>query len=139
MSTDSTQPAEENIETVVKAAPIAPAKKMPYRPRVSAGWWLPGIAEYKVSQWLQQLTAVNALEASRRKLTEPQIRKEALSLKYRAKSGEPASSLLPETYSLVREAGYRALNMRHYDVQILGGTALFHGCITRCRRAKARR
>lgn len=103
--------------------------KLPSRPRVSAGWIVPGIATYKVNQWIAQLAAVNALEESRKKLTEPQIRKEALSLKYRAKSGEPASSLLPETYSLIREAASRALNMRHYDVQILGGTALFHGCI----------
>ncbi|MFN9912854.1 MAG: preprotein translocase subunit SecA, partial [Pirellulaceae bacterium] len=34
-----------------------------------------------------------------------------------------------ETYSLVREAGRRSLRMRHYDVQILGGIALFYGCI----------
>ncbi len=118
------------MKPTTNPVPVRSSSKMPYRPRVSAGWWLPGIAEYKVSQWLEQLTAVNALEPARRQLTEPQIRKEALSLKYRAKSGEPAASLLPETYSLVREAAFRALNMRHYDVQILGGTALFHGCIT---------
>ena len=127
--TDSTPPLER-IESNFVPVPIVPPTKMPYRPRVTAGWWVPGIASYKVGQWIQQLSAVNALEIARQKLTEPQLRKEALSLKYRAKSGEPASSLLPETYSLVREAANRSLNMRHYDVQILGGTALFHGCIT---------
>lgn len=120
----------DRIESNFVPVPIVPPTKMPYRPRVTAGWWVPGIASYKVGQWIQQLSAVNALETARQKLTEPQLRKEALSLKYRAKSGEPASTLLPETYSLVREAANRALNMRHYDVQILGGTALFHGCIT---------
>jgi preprotein translocase subunit SecA len=44
-------------------------------------------------------------------------------------SGEPLSSLLAEAFSLVREAGRRALNMRHFDVQLLGGAALFDGCI----------
>jgi preprotein translocase subunit SecA len=102
---------------------------LPYRPHVSAGWALPGIARYKVSQWLEQTRAVNAWESNRRELTEPQIRKEALSLIYRAKSGEPLSSLVPEMYSLIREAARRSLNMRHYDVQILGGICLFHGCI----------
>jgi preprotein translocase subunit SecA len=72
---------------------------------------------------------VNGLEEGRRGLSDSQLRKEALSLKYRVKSGEPASALLPETYSLVREAGRRSLRMRHYDVQILGGIALFYGCI----------
>ncbi len=102
---------------------------LPYRPHVSAGWSIPGVARYKVSQWLEQTRAVNALEDGRRALTDPQLRKEALSLIYRAKSGEPLSDLLPESYSLIREAGRRSLNMRHYDVQILGGICLFHGGI----------
>jgi preprotein translocase subunit SecA len=72
---------------------------------------------------------VNQWEENRRALSLQQIKKEFLSLIYRAKSGEPLGSLLPETYSLVREAGRRALNMRHYDVQILGGVCLYHGCI----------
>jgi len=130
MTTELTPQPIDNIEPSIRPVPSPPPTKMPYRPRVSAGWWIPGVASYKVNQWIQQLAEVNAMEASRKKLTEPQLRKEALSLKYRAKSGEPASALLPETYSLIREAGHRALNMRHYDVQILGGTALFHGCIT---------
>src|SRR6185436_18725318 len=50
----------------------------------------------------------------------------SLSLRYRARSGEPLNDLLPEAYALVREAAQRALGMRHYDVQILGGVALHH-------------
>lgn len=103
---------------------------LPYRPHVSAGWAMPGVARYKVGQWLEQTRDVNAWENHRRELTEPQLRKEALSLIYRAKSGEQLSQLVPEAYSLVREAGRRALNMRHYDVQILGGICLFHGGIS---------
>jgi preprotein translocase subunit SecA len=48
---------------------------------------------------------------------------------YRAKSGEPLAKLLPEAYALVREASRRTIGQRHYDVQIIGGMALFHGCI----------
>ncbi|AMV30993.1 preprotein translocase subunit SecA [Pirellula sp. SH-Sr6A] len=102
---------------------------LPYKPHVSAGWKLPGVAQYKVNQWLGQVRLVNSWESQRRGLSDSQIRKEALSLIYRAKSGELLEDLLPETYSLVREAGRRAMNMRHYDVQILGGTCLFYGCI----------
>ncbi|MFN7451000.1 MAG: preprotein translocase subunit SecA [Pirellula sp.] len=114
------------------SVPAQESKKLhlPYKPHVSAGWKIPGVAAYKVNQWLEQTRAVNAWEARRRELKDGQIRKEALSLVYRAKSGETLESLLPETYSLVREAGRRALNMRHYDVQILGGTCLFYGCIS---------
>src|SRR5207244_10502208 len=46
-----------------------------------------------------------------------------------AKSREPLTLLMPEAYALVREAGRRKLNMRHFDVQILGGIALYHRSI----------
>jgi preprotein translocase subunit SecA len=126
-------PTPEKSTPTISSAPATkvPDRKLhlPYRPHVTAGWILPGVARYKVNQWLEQTRAVNALEQPRQELTEPQLRKEALSLIYRAKSGEPLSDLLPESYSLIREAGRRALNMRHYDVQILGGICLFHGGI----------
>ena len=58
------------------------------------------------------------------------LRKHSLALRYRAMAGEKLSSILPEAYALVREAGRRALSMRHYDVQLIGGVALYEGCIT---------
>ena len=63
------------------------------------------------------------------KLNDEQLRKRSLSLRYRAKSGEPLSKLLVEAYALVREAGRRTINMRHFDVQMLGGIAMFHRSI----------
>ncbi len=103
--------------------------QLPYRPHVAAGWKIPGVGTYKINQWLEQARAVNGLEENRKSLSDPQLRKEFLSLIYRAKSGEPLETLLPECYSLVREAGRRKMNMRHYDVQIFGGVCLYHGCI----------
>jgi preprotein translocase subunit SecA len=61
--------------------------------------------------------------------TDHQLRKLSLSLKYRARSGEPLDNMLPEAYSLVREAGRRTLGMEHYPVQLLGGVAIHHGSI----------
>src|SRR6185295_15357448 len=55
--------------------------------------------------------------------------KRSLSLQYRLKSHEPSERLLPEAFALVREAGRRTLNMRHFDVQLLGGIAMFHHSI----------
>lgn len=103
--------------------------QLPYRPHVAAGWKIPGVGAYKINQWLKQAQAVNSWEENRKALSDPQLRKEFLSLIYRAKSGESLEALLPECYSLVREAGRRKMNMRHYDVQIFGGVCLYHGCI----------
>ena len=103
--------------------------QLPYRPHVAAGWKIPGVGAYKINQWLKQARDVNGWEENRKALSDPQLRKEFLSLIYRAKSGESLEALLPECYSLVREAGRRRMNMRHYDVQIFGGVCLYHGCI----------
>ncbi|MBM3966138.1 MAG: hypothetical protein FJ308_13900, partial [Planctomycetes bacterium] len=115
--------------TKVNTESTKPTLQLPYRPFVAAGWKIPGVGRYKINEWMEKARAVNLLEEGRRQLTDPQLRKEALSLVYRAKSGEPLGTLLPETYSLIREAGRRRLNMRHYDVQIFGGVCLFDGCI----------
>src|SRR5262249_36443027 len=62
-------------------------------------------------------------------LADDELRKRSLALRYRAKSREPLTTLMPEAYALVREAGRRKLNMRHFDVQILGGIAMHHRAI----------
>lgn len=62
-------------------------------------------------------------------LTQDELRRTSLSLRYRALSGEPLDKLLPEAYALMREASRRTLNMRHFDVQILGGIAMHGGAI----------
>lgn len=103
--------------------------RIPGTPRIAAGWMIPGAGTVRVRKWMAALQAVADLESRTRKFEPDQIRKESLSLRYRAMSGEPLAKLLPEAFALVREAGRRALNMRHFDVQILGGAALFDGCI----------
>ena len=50
-------------------------------------------------------------------------------MRYRARSGEPLARLLPEGFALVREAARRTIDMRHFDVQMLGGIAMFHRSI----------
>ncbi|MFN6137217.1 MAG: hypothetical protein ACK480_01780, partial [Planctomycetota bacterium] len=73
--------------------------QLPYRPHVAAGWKIPGVGTYKINQWLEQARAVNGWEENRKSLSDPQLRKEFLSLIYRAKSGEPHETLLTECYS----------------------------------------
>jgi preprotein translocase subunit SecA len=124
-------------ETAEGTAPVASIEgaiddrpaSLPSKPRISAGLRLPGVALWRVNRWINALKLVNSLEEKTRQLTDQQMRKESLALRYRAMSGEPLSELLPEAFALVREAGRRTLNMRHFDVQIIGGAALFEGCI----------
>ena len=51
----------------------------------------------------------------------------------RINEGESLDDILPEAFALVREAGKRALNMRHFDVQLIGGMVLHHGNISEMR------
>ncbi|MEM6980998.1 MAG: preprotein translocase subunit SecA, partial [Planctomycetota bacterium] len=83
----------------------------------------------RMARWRRQLAAVNALEPTLKSADDVALRKRSLALRYRAMAGEKLRELLPEAYALVREAGRRKLSMRHYDVQIIGGIALFEGHI----------
>lgn len=84
---------------------------------------LPG----RLGWWRNRVVEVAALEPELKELTNTQLKKRSLSLQYRARSGEKLDSLLVEGSALCREAARRTLNMRHYDVQILGGIAMYHG------------
>ncbi|MFT5523019.1 MAG: preprotein translocase subunit SecA [Pirellulaceae bacterium] len=62
-------------------------------------------------------------------VTDEQLLKASLSLRYRARSGESLDDLLPEAFGLVRQASHRAIGMRHYPVQLEGGISLQQGAI----------
>jgi len=72
---------------------------------------------------------INDIEPRFASLDDSEICRESLSLRYRAGCGEALSALLPEAYALVREASRRTKGMRHYDVQMLGGTIIFGGAV----------
>ncbi|MCL2744090.1 MAG: translocase [Planctomycetaceae bacterium] len=83
----------------------------------------------RLARWYNVLNRINSLEEPLKNLSNTEIKKAGLSLRYRAKSGESLKSLLPEAFALVREASRRTIGLRHFDVQILGGTAMFHRSI----------
>jgi len=72
---------------------------------------------------------VNALEPSVRSLTDEQLRGKTTGFRERFAAGETLDELLPEAFAVVREAGRRVLNMRHFDVQLIGGSVLHKGKI----------
>ena len=75
----------------------------------------------RISQWAGYVPRIAALEEPLTQQSDFDLKKTSLSLRYRARSGEPLDRLLLEAFALVREAGRRRLNMRHFDVQMLGG------------------
>jgi len=72
---------------------------------------------------------INSLESSIEKLTNGELKDKTIEFKERYAKGETLNSLLPEAFAVVREAGKRALNKRHFDVQMIGGYFLFQGRI----------
>ena len=72
---------------------------------------------------------INDLESSVRDLTDLGIREKTPVLRARVQGGESLDSVLPESFALVREAGRRVMNMRHFDVQLIGGMVLHGGRI----------
>jgi len=72
---------------------------------------------------------INALESEVQPLSDEQLRSKTAEFKERVARGEPLDDLLPDAFAVVREAGRRTLNMRHYDVQLIGGMVLHTGKI----------
>src|SRR6476620_11579005 len=72
---------------------------------------------------------INSLESSVRDLPDAMLRGKTAELKERVGHGASLDEVLPEAFAVVREAGRRVLNMRHFDVQLLGGMVLHGGKI----------
>ncbi|MFM1904901.1 MAG: hypothetical protein RLZZ440_2801 [Planctomycetota bacterium] len=93
------------------------------------GGFGPGTRPAITSAMWKVVREVNSLAASMEALDDLALRRLGRSLSYRAKAGEPIDSLIVESFAATREAGRRRLGMRHYDVQLLAGTALVKGSI----------
>jgi preprotein translocase subunit SecA len=72
---------------------------------------------------------VSALEPSIEPLSDDALRAKTDEFRSRIEQGETLDDLLPEAFAVVREAAKRALGMRHFDVQIIGGIVLHRGNI----------
>ena len=72
---------------------------------------------------------INALEDDIQKLSDDELKNKTQEFKNRLNQGESLEELIPETFAVVREVGKRTLNMRHFDVQLIGGVVLHEGKI----------
>jgi preprotein translocase subunit SecA len=73
---------------------------------------------------------IGELEAPLRPLSDEALARKTAEFRQRIEKGESLDDLLPEAFAVVREAGRRVLNMRHFDVQMIGGIALHSGTIS---------
>src|SRR3989339_1216755 len=85
--------------------------------------------EKLLKSWKPIVERTNALESSLEHLSQEELSGKTTEFKERLEKGETLDDILPEAYATVREAAKRTLGQRHFDVQILGGIALYKGGI----------
>ncbi|HOL96503.1 MAG TPA: preprotein translocase subunit SecA, partial [bacterium] len=73
--------------------------------------------------------AINSLEEWAQGLSDGELRQQTDIFRQRLQDGETLEDLIPESFAVVREAARRAIGMRHFDVQLIGGIVLFEGKI----------
>ena len=75
------------------------------------------------------IAEINSKEADIQRLSDEQLRGKTDEFRHRLGNGESLEDLLPDAFAVVREAGRRTLEMRHFDVQLIGGIVLHRGKI----------
>ncbi len=83
----------------------------------------------KIKATRSQITKINDLEAEFRALSDEGLIERTRSMQERVRNGETLDSILPEAFANCREAAWRALGLRAFDVQLMGGIFLHEGNI----------
>ena len=89
--------------------------------------------EKELKRMQEYVDKINSLEESMKALSDTKLSGKTGEFRWRLTQGEDLDDLLPEAFAVVREASRRVLNMRHFDVQLLGGIALHEGNIAEMR------
>src|SRR3954454_22964099 len=85
--------------------------------------------EREVKAMLPMVAAINALEPQLQQLSDIDLAAKTIEFKEKIAQGATLDDILVEAFAVVREAGRRVLNMRHFDVQLIGGMVLHKGKI----------
>ncbi|EAI2677325.1 preprotein translocase subunit SecA [Campylobacter jejuni] len=84
----------------------------------------------EVKKYFKRVAQINALEGNYQNLSDDELKAEFGKFKEQILSGEKKESdILNDVFAIVREVGKRTLNMRHFDVQLIGGMVLHDGKI----------
>lgn len=87
----------------------------------------------KLKKLQKTVVRINELEPALEALSDEELKAKTAEFKQRFDEGESTDALLPEAFAVVREAGKRTLQMRHFDVQMIGGIVLHEGSISEMR------
>ncbi len=86
-------------------------------------------AERELKKMWPVVEVINELEASIKPLSDDELVGKTAEFRSRLESGESLDDILPEVFAVAREASWRVLEMRHFDVQLIGGMVLHSGKI----------
>ena len=86
-------------------------------------------SEKEVKRVMPIVNKINSLEPEMEKLTDHELKEKTNYFKKQLSEGKTLDDILPEAFAVVREASKRALGMRHFDVQLIGGIILHQGRI----------
>ncbi|HEX9297925.1 MAG TPA: preprotein translocase subunit SecA [Polyangiaceae bacterium] len=89
--------------------------------------------ERAIRKMRPRVDAINALEPKIKALSDAELRAKTAEFRQKLDNGATLEDLLVEAFAVCREASVRALRMRHYDVQLIGGMVLHNGCIAEMR------
>ncbi|MBR0376343.1 MAG: preprotein translocase subunit SecA, partial [Firmicutes bacterium] len=86
-----------------------------------------------IKKYTKVLNVINSLEPEAQKCSDEELAARTGEFRRRLENGAEIKDLLPEAFATVREAAWRALSMRHFDVQLIGGMVLSDGRIAEMR------
>jgi len=86
-----------------------------------------------VKQMFKTVAKINALEEGVKALSDDELKAKTAEFRSRLEAGESLENLQNEAFAVVREASWRAMQMRHFDVQLIGGMVLHSGKIAEMR------
>lgn len=93
----------------------------------------PFIKQSVINQYQTLINQINSLETNLKTLTDTQLRNKTFQLKKQYKEKGDLNALIAESFAITREASFRTLGLRHFDVQLIGGLVLNSGKISEMR------
>src|SRR5215470_1602004 len=94
---------------------------------------LGSVNERKIRPYRSTVQRINALEPVTEALSDDALKQRTRDFRQQVANGASLQDILPEAFATVREAAKRALGMRHFDVQLIGGMVLNSGAIAEMR------
>jgi preprotein translocase subunit SecA len=83
----------------------------------------------ELKKYYKTVEQINKLEATYSPMSDEELQNMTIKFKERLENGEELVAIIPDAFAVVREASKRVLNMRHFDVQLIGGLVLTEGNI----------